>query len=55
LLKEHKTKITCYNLKYLDKLVTIEEKDKKKYEKKTKQETQLLVSTSEILAPADTF
>jgi hypothetical protein len=37
LLKKHETKITCYSLKYLDKLVVIEEKEKKKHEEKTKQ------------------
>jgi hypothetical protein len=54
LLKEHKTKITRYNLKYLDKLVIIKEKEKKKYKEKTKQEAQLLVSISKALAPANT-
>jgi hypothetical protein len=38
LLKEHKTKITCYSLKYLDELVIIKEKEKKEREEKTKQE-----------------
>jgi hypothetical protein len=53
LLKEYKTKITCYNLKYLNKLVVIKEKEKKKHKKKTRQETQLSISTSEALAPID--
>jgi hypothetical protein len=39
LLKEYEIKITCYSLKYLDKLVIIEEKEKKKYKEKIKQET----------------
>jgi hypothetical protein len=54
LLKEHETKITYYGLKYLDEFIIIKEKEKKKHEEKTRQETQLLVSTSEALAPADT-
>jgi hypothetical protein len=54
LLKEHETKITRYNLKYLDKLIVIEEKEKKEREEKTRQEAQLFVSISETLAPADT-
>jgi hypothetical protein len=53
LLKEHKTKITCRSLKYLDELVAIKEKEKKEYKKETRQEAQLLVSTSEISAPTD--
>jgi hypothetical protein len=39
LLKEHETKITRYGLKYLDKFVIIKEKEKKKREEETKQET----------------
>jgi hypothetical protein len=39
LLKEHETKITYYGLKYLNKLITIKEKEKKEREEKTKQET----------------
>jgi hypothetical protein len=54
LLKEHKTKITYRGLKYLDKLITIKEKEKKKREKEIKQGVQLLVFVSEISAPADT-
>jgi hypothetical protein len=38
LLKEHETKITYCGLKYLNKLVIIEEKEKKKHEEKTRQE-----------------
>jgi hypothetical protein len=38
LLKEHKTKITRRGLKYLDKLVAIEEKERKKHEKEIRQE-----------------
>jgi hypothetical protein len=53
LLKEHETKITCRGLKYLDELIAIKEKEKKEHEKKTKQEAQLFVSTSEISAPTD--
>jgi hypothetical protein len=54
LLKEYKTKITCYSLKYLDELVIIEEKEKKEHEEKTRREAQLLVSTSETLVPTNT-
>jgi hypothetical protein len=54
LLKEHKTKITYRSLKYLDELVIIKEKEKKKHEEKTRQETQLFVSTSEASAPTNT-
>jgi hypothetical protein len=53
LLKEHETKITYRGLKYLDKLIAIKEKKKKEYKEKTRQEPQLLVSTSEISAPTD--
>jgi hypothetical protein len=38
LLKEHETKITYRGLKYLDELIIIEEKEKKKREKEIKQE-----------------
>jgi hypothetical protein len=38
LLKEHETKITYYSLKYLDKLIVIEEKKRKKRKEKTRQE-----------------
>jgi hypothetical protein len=55
LLKKHETKITCYSLKYLDELVVIKEKEKKEREEKTRQEAQLLVSTSETSAPANTL
>jgi hypothetical protein len=41
-------------LKYLNKLVVIKEKKKKEREEKTRREAQLLVSTSEALAPANT-
>jgi hypothetical protein len=54
LLKKYETKITCCGLKYLDKLVTVKEKEKKKHKEKTRQEAQLLVSISEVSAPADT-
>jgi hypothetical protein len=54
LLKEYKTKITCYSLKYLDEFIIIEEKKKKEHEKETRQEAQLLVSASEASAPTDT-
>jgi hypothetical protein len=54
LLKEYKTKITCRGLKYLDELIVIKEKEKKEHEEKTKQEAQLLVSTSEASAPTNT-
>jgi hypothetical protein len=53
LLKEYKTKITRYNLKYLNELIVIKEKKKKERKEKTRQEAQLLVSTSEALAPAN--
>jgi hypothetical protein len=36
LLKEYETKITCYSLKYLNKLVVIKEKKKKEQEEKTR-------------------
>jgi hypothetical protein len=39
---------------YLDELVIIEEKEKKKHKEETRQEPQLLVSASEISAPTDT-
>jgi hypothetical protein len=51
LLKEYKTKITCYSLKYLNKLVVIKEKEKKKHEEKTRREAQLFVSASEASTP----
>jgi hypothetical protein len=54
LLKEHETKITRRGLKYLDKLVAIEEKERKEHEEETRQEAQLPVPTSEILAPTNT-
>jgi hypothetical protein len=54
LLKERETKITRRSLKYLNELVVIKEKKKKKHEKKTKQEAQLLVSTSEVSVPTNT-
>jgi hypothetical protein len=38
LLKERKTKITRYSLKYLDKLVVIEEKKKKEHKEETRRE-----------------
>jgi hypothetical protein len=53
LLKEHEIKIARYGLKYLNKLIIIKEKEKKEHEEKTKRETQLFVSTSEALAPAN--
>jgi hypothetical protein len=53
LLKEHETKMACYSLKYLDKLVAIEEKERKKHEEETRRELQLPVSTSEMLAPTN--
>jgi hypothetical protein len=54
LLKERETKMTRRGLKYLDKLVAIEEKEKKEREEETRQEPQLPVSASEMSAPADT-
>jgi hypothetical protein len=54
LLKEYKTKITRRNLKYLDKLVNIKEKERKEHEKETKREPQLPVSASEVSVPTDT-
>jgi hypothetical protein len=50
-LKEHETKIARRGLKYLDELVTIEEKKHNKREKKTKREPQLFVSSSKVSAP----
>jgi hypothetical protein len=41
-------------LKYLDKLVAIEEKKKKEHEEKTRREPQLPVSASKVSAPANT-
>jgi hypothetical protein len=38
LLKEHETKMTRRGLKYLDKLIVIEEKEKKEHKKKTRRE-----------------
>jgi hypothetical protein len=38
LLKEHETKIARRGLKYLDKLIAIKEKEKKKREEETRQE-----------------
>jgi hypothetical protein len=54
LFKKRETKITCYGLKYLNKFVIIKEKEKKKHKEKTRRETQLPVSASEALAPANT-
>jgi hypothetical protein len=54
LFKKHKIEITCYNLKYLDELIIIKEKEKKEHEKETRRETQLPVSTSEALVPINT-
>jgi hypothetical protein len=39
LLKERETKITRRGLKYLDKLVIIKEKEKKKHEEETRRKT----------------
>jgi hypothetical protein len=38
LFKKYETKITCYSLKYLDKLIVIKEKEKKEREEKTRRE-----------------
>jgi hypothetical protein len=38
LLKEHKTKITCRGLKYLNEFIIIKEKEKKKHKEETKRE-----------------
>jgi hypothetical protein len=38
LLKEYETKITYCNLKYLDELIIIKEKEKKEREKETRRE-----------------
>jgi hypothetical protein len=46
--------MACRSLKYLNELVIIEEKEKKKHEKETRQEAQLPVSASEALAPTNT-
>jgi hypothetical protein len=47
--------MACYSLKYLDKLVIVEEKERKKHKKEeTRREPQLLVSVDEVLAPTDT-
>jgi hypothetical protein len=54
LLKEHETEITRRGLKYLDELVAIKEKEKKEREEETRRGAQLLVSASEISAPANT-
>jgi hypothetical protein len=43
--------MACYSLKYLNELIIIEKKEKKKHKKETRRELQLFVSTSEILAP----
>jgi hypothetical protein len=47
--------MACYNLKYLDKLVIIKEKERKEHEKEIKQEAQLFVFTSEMLVFINTF
>jgi hypothetical protein len=54
LLKERETKIAYRSLKYLDKFIAIEKKEKKEREKETKREAQLLVSASEISIPTNT-
>jgi hypothetical protein len=41
-------------LNSLNKLNTLEELERKEYKEKTRRESQLLVSTSELSAPADT-
>jgi hypothetical protein len=46
--------MTYYSLKYLDELVVMEEKERKKHEKETRREAQLFVSASEVLAPINT-
>jgi hypothetical protein len=46
--------MTRCGLKYLDELVIIEEKEKKKHEKETRREAQLPVSASEASAPTNT-
>jgi hypothetical protein len=51
-LKEHETKTACRGLKYLDELVTIEEKEYNKHKEETRQESQLFVSSSKALALA---
>jgi hypothetical protein len=43
-----------YGLKYLDKLIVIEEKERKEHKKKTRREAQLPVSVSKISAPTNT-
>jgi hypothetical protein len=55
ILEKHKEKIICTSLNSLDKLDKLEAYKQKKYKEKTKQESQLLVSSSEISAPADTL
>jgi hypothetical protein len=46
--------MACCGLKYLDELIVIKEKEKKKHEEETRREPQLPVSISEASAPVDT-
>jgi hypothetical protein len=54
LLVEREKKMILAGLNSMDKLDELEACEQKKHEEKTRQEPQLLVSASEISAPADT-
>jgi hypothetical protein len=46
--------MACRGLKYLDKLVALEELEQKEHKEETRRETQLSISASKISAPTDT-
>jgi hypothetical protein len=54
ILEKHKEKIIRISLNSLDELDKLEVYKQKDHKKKTRQESQLLVSTSKISALADT-
>jgi hypothetical protein len=55
ILEEHKEKMIRTSLNSLDKLDELETYKQKEYKKETRQESQLFIFSSEVLAPADTF
>jgi hypothetical protein len=46
--------MACCGLKYLDKLIAIEEKERKEHKEETRREAQLPVSISKVSAPTNT-
>jgi hypothetical protein len=54
LFQEYKQKIIAAGLNSIDKLEELKAQEQNKHEEKTRQEPQLFVFSSEILAPANT-